>query len=106
MGQKGLKLAFLGQKWPFLADFFLNGIGGVPPPLTENQCEKKKVFFLNGIGGWGFPPKQTKSAKTFLTASLMPLLFTEVLSYTTLLMNMRGEQGGMGARLGKGRRKT
>ena len=28
------------------------------------------------------------------------------LSYPTLLMNMRGEQGGMGARLGKGRRKT
>ena len=28
MGQKGLKLAFLGQKWPFLAEFFLNRIGG------------------------------------------------------------------------------
>ena len=35
MGQKGLKLAFLGQKKPFLADFFLNVIGGTPPPLTE-----------------------------------------------------------------------
>ena len=26
--------------------FCLSGIGGYPPlPLTENQCEKKKVFF-------------------------------------------------------------
>ena len=22
------------------------------PPLTENQCEKKKDFFLSGIGGY------------------------------------------------------
>ena len=31
---------------------------GYPPPtpLTENQCEKKKVFFLNGIGGYPPPP--------------------------------------------------
>merc|ERR1711954_490596 len=34
--------------------FFLSGIGGYPPPLTENQCEKKKVFFLSGKGG--YPP--------------------------------------------------
>ena len=36
----------------FLADFFLNGFGGSPPPLTENQCEKKKDFFLSGKGGY------------------------------------------------------
>ena len=27
-----------------------------PPPLTENQCEKKKVFFLSGKGGYPPPP--------------------------------------------------
>ena len=36
-------------------------LGGTPPPipLTENQCEKKKVFFLNGIGG--YPPPLTEN---------------------------------------------
>ena len=28
-----------------------------PTPLTENQCEKKKVFFLSGKGG--YPPPLT-----------------------------------------------
>ena len=32
-------------------------MGGYPPPLTENQCEKKKDFFLNGKGG--YPPPLT-----------------------------------------------
>ena len=51
-GQKGLKLAFLAKNSRFLADFSLTELGGTPPhPLTENQCEKKKVFFLSGIGG-------------------------------------------------------
>ena len=38
---------------------------GYPPPaLTENQCEKKKVFFLSGKGGYP-PPLNGKSAKLF-----------------------------------------
>ena len=37
---------------------------GYPPPtpLTENRCEKKKVFFLSGKGGYP-PPLNGKSAK-------------------------------------------
>ena len=40
---------------------------GYPPPtpLTENQCEKKKVFFLSGKGGYPHPPLNGKSAKLF-----------------------------------------
>ena len=40
---------------------------GYPPPtpLTENQCEKKKVFFLSGIGGYP-PPLNGKSPKKIL----------------------------------------
>ena len=57
MGQKGLKLVFLAKNSRFLADFFLNGIGGYPPPLTENQCEKKKGFSLADRGGT--PPPLT-----------------------------------------------
>ena len=38
----------------FLADFFLNGIGGYPPPLNgKSSCPKT----LNGIGG--YPPPLT-----------------------------------------------
>ena len=39
---------------------------GYPPPLTpltENQCEKKKVFFLSGKGG--YPPPLTESPLSF-----------------------------------------
>ena len=54
MIQKGLKMHKIGKKWGKKEDFFLSGIGGNPPPLTENQCEKKKVFFLSGKGG--YPP--------------------------------------------------
>ena len=43
MGQKGLKLAFLAKNSRFLGDFFLNGIGGYPPPLTDNQCAQKSL---------------------------------------------------------------
>ena len=59
MVQKGLKMLKKRQKIEFLdlknllfCGIFLSGIGGyTPPPLTENQCEKKKVFFLSGKGG-------------------------------------------------------
>ena len=37
-----------------LAEFVRYGGAPPPPPLTENQCEKKKVFLLSGIGG--YPP--------------------------------------------------
>ena len=36
-----------------------------PPPLTENQSEKKKVFFLSGKGGDPHPPLNGKSAMLF-----------------------------------------
>ena len=53
MVQKGLKMHKKRQKIEFLdlkrRFFFLAELGGTPPhPLTENQCEKKKVFFLSG----------------------------------------------------------
>ena len=60
MVQKGLKMhkkkrqkiEFLDLKRRF---FSLAELGvPLPPPLTENQCEKKKVFFLSGKGG--YPP--------------------------------------------------
>ena len=36
-------------------------LGGTPsPPLTENQCEKKKDFFLSGKGGTPSPPLTDK----------------------------------------------
>ena len=61
MVQKGLKMHKKRQKIEFLdlkrRFFFLSGIGGYPPPLTENQGEKKKVFFLGGKGG--YPPPLT-----------------------------------------------
>ena len=38
-------------------------LGGTPPPLTENQSEKKKVFFLRGKGG--YPPPLTESPLSF-----------------------------------------
>ena len=67
MVQKGLKMHKKRQKIEFLdlkkgkkEDFFLSGIGGYPPPLTENQCEKKKVFFLSGKGGYPAPPLTDK----------------------------------------------
>ena len=44
MGPKGLKLNFLANFSCFLADFFLTGIGGYPPPpLTENYCAQKSL---------------------------------------------------------------
>ena len=36
--------------------YVLAELGGTPPPLTENQGEKKKVFFLSGKGGYPPPP--------------------------------------------------
>ena len=36
-----------------------------PTPLTENQCEKKKVFFLNGIGGYPPPLNGQNPLKRF-----------------------------------------
>jgi len=58
MVQKGLKMHKKRQKIEFLdlkrRFFSLAELGGTLPPLTENQCEKKKVFFLSGKGG--YPP--------------------------------------------------
>ena len=62
MGQKGhimvptglkmQKIDFLDLETCFLAEFSLAELGGTPtPPLTENQCEKKKVFSLAEKGG-------------------------------------------------------
>ena len=62
MVQKGLKMHKKRQKIEFLdlkrRFFSLAELGGTPPPLTENQCEKKKVFFLSGKGGYP-PPSLT-----------------------------------------------
>ena len=60
MVQKGLKMHKKRQKiefWDLKRRFFSSEeLGGTPPlPLTENQCEEKKVFFLNGIGGYPAP---------------------------------------------------
>ena len=60
MVQKGLKMHKKRQKIEFLdlkrRFFSLAELGGTPtPPLTENQCEKKKVFFLSGKGGYPTP---------------------------------------------------
>ena len=61
MVQKGLKMHKKRQKIEFLdlkrRFFSLTELGGIPPPLTENQSEKKKVFFLSGKGG--YPPPLT-----------------------------------------------
>ena len=62
MVQKGLKMHKKRQKIEFLdlkrRFFSLAELGGTPPPpLKENQCEKKKVFFLSGKGG--YPPPLT-----------------------------------------------
>ena len=74
--QKGLKMLKKRQKiefWDLKRRFFsLAELGGTPPSLTENQCEKKKVFFLSGKGGHPPPfPLRAKSAKTFLKGSLI-----------------------------------
>ena len=64
------RLHLYQQVWQFevqkLAYMLILAAGGMipylssvpPPPLTENQCEKKKVFFLSGIGG--YPPTLDK----------------------------------------------
>ena len=61
MVQKGLKMHKKKAKnrvfGPKKKVFSLAELGGTPPPLTENQCEKKKVFFLSGKGG--YPPPLT-----------------------------------------------
>ena len=63
MVQKGLKMHKKRQKIEFLdlrrRFFSLAELGGTPPPLTENQCEKKKDFLLSGIGG--YPPPLTNN---------------------------------------------
>ena len=48
MHKKRQKIEFLDLKRRF---FSLAELGGTPPPLTENQCEKKKVFSLAEKGG-------------------------------------------------------
>ena len=48
MGQKGLKLAFFGQKLLFLAFFFLAELGDTLTPLTENDCAQKSMAEWGG----------------------------------------------------------
>ena len=66
---------FKGTFQKLLSGFF--PLRGYPPPtpLTENQCEKKKVFFLSGKGGYplsplsfsgNFFPKRTKNDAFFI----------------------------------------
>ena len=50
MDQKGLKMhgkrqkiEFLDLKKPAFSGIFLSGIGGYPPPLTENHCAQKSL---------------------------------------------------------------
>ena len=62
MVQKGLKMHKKKAKnrvfGPKKKVFFLSGIGGYPlPPLTENQCEKRRFFSLTELGGT--PPPST-----------------------------------------------
>ena len=40
-----------------LADFFLNGIGGSPPPLTESHCAQKS------LAEWGGTPPLTEKIR-------------------------------------------
>ena len=49
--------------------FSLVELGGTPPPLTENHSAQKPLAELGGT-----PPLTEKSAKTFLKASLRPLI--------------------------------
>ena len=71
MGQKGLKLAFWAQNSRFLADFFLNGIGGyTPPPLNgQSLCSKK----LSGHGGYPPPHNGQNPLKRFWKLPLVSL---------------------------------
>ena len=69
-GPKGLKMHKKKAKKKFLdlkrRFFSLAELGGTPtPPLTEKQCEKKKVFFLNGIGGYPPPLNGQNPLKRF-----------------------------------------
>ena len=41
--KRGQNRRFLAKNSVFFADFFLNGIGGYPPPLTENHCAQKPL---------------------------------------------------------------
>ena len=61
MGQKGAKISvFLAKNRCFLADFFLSGIGGYPPPhpLTENHCAQKSLAERGGT-----PPPLTEKIR-------------------------------------------
>ena len=42
LGQKGLKLAFLGQKWLVFSRFFPEQNGGYPPPLNGKFPKKNR----------------------------------------------------------------
>ena len=67
VGFPGVLLLINFRKSSLLREPFKN-VKGVPPPptpLTENQCEKKKVFFLSGKGGYPHPPLNGESAKLF-----------------------------------------
>ena len=48
-----ISIFFFVKNSCFLADFFLNGIGGYSPPLTESHCAQKS---LAERGGTPSPP--------------------------------------------------
>ena len=66
MVQKGLymhekkvkKIEFSDLKTMFFSGIFLSGIGGVPPPLTENHCAQKSSAER---GGYPHPPLTEKT---------------------------------------------
>ena len=61
---QNLNLICLGKGTFHLRFSGIRPLRGYPPPLlTENQCEKKKVFFLSGKGG--YPPPLTESPLSF-----------------------------------------
>ena len=56
------KRRFLAKNSCFFADFFLNGIGGTPPPLNgKSLCPKT----LNGKGGYPPPLNGKNPLKRF-----------------------------------------
>ena len=49
MGQKGLKLAFFGQRYLFFTVFFLAELGGTPPPPNGKSQKKSKKMGQKGL---------------------------------------------------------
>ena len=55
MYKKKQKMELLDLKYLLFSGFFLSGIGGYPPPLTENHCAQKSFAEMGGT-----PPQWTK----------------------------------------------